>query len=370
MQIRLKCYFSSFSFFFFSFSAFLLFAPGRIEAAVTPAGTVISNTASVDYDIAGEPKPPISTPPTNFKVDRKLDVLVDEASSGRTAVLPGDTASGCNALGFNITNEGNSAQDFPLTLNQTGVTDPFGGADNFNIAALGNCNMRLDDGDGVCEASASDPVITKITSLAPGATVRVWVSCDIPSGRVDGDIAAVTLIASFAEGGGGADITTDDNGSPNNPNVVEDVFSDGNCPSTATSPGGCQAGNDINFDGRHSDTDSFRVVSAAVSTVKSVTVTDPLGGSEPVPGAVLTYILVVTAAGSATAENVVITDSIPANTTYKPGSLTLDTVVLTDASDADEGDAGASTPGAVTVRLGDLTSSSPERTVTFKVTIN
>jgi uncharacterized repeat protein (TIGR01451 family) len=89
-----------------------------------------------------------------------------------------------------------------------------------------------------------------------------------------------------------------------------------------------------------------------------------------VPDAVITYSLAVTVAGSGTALNVIITDLLPVDTTYEPGTLALNGVSLTDEADIDIGDVGATTPGVVTVDLGDLPVGSPAQTVTFDVRIN
>jgi uncharacterized repeat protein (TIGR01451 family) len=122
--------------------------------------------------------------------------------------------------------------------------------------------------------------------------------------------------------------------------------------------------------GRAADTGTYIVSSVMVDIVKTATVLDPYGGSAPVPGAVITYALVVSVSGTGTAEGLVITDPIPANTTYGPGSLTLDGAPLTDEADGDEGDVGATTPGTVTVTLGDVTAPVPARTIAFDVVID
>ena len=62
-------------------------------------------------------------------------------------------------------------------------------------------------------------------------------------------------------------------------------------------------------------------------------------------------------------------DPIPAGTTYVPGTIELDSAPLTDTP-GDGADFNVTNPGAITVDLGDLTSASPLRTITFRVTIN
>ncbi len=95
-----------------------------------------------------------------------------------------------------------------------------------------------------------------------------------------------------------------------------------------------------------------------------------MGGTEPVTGALITYAIRVTVSGSGTAEGLVITDSIPENTTYKAGTLALNSLFLSDAADTDPGDVNASLPGFVYVDLGDMTSSSPMQLIQFTVTID
>ncbi|HMP41993.1 MAG TPA: hypothetical protein PKA05_16560, partial [Roseiflexaceae bacterium] len=68
--------------------------------------------------------------------------------------------------------------------------------------------------------------------------------------------------------------------------------------------------------------------------VKSVT---PAAGSV-VPGDVLTYTLLVANDGSSTATDVLVTDPIPANTSYVAGSLSENAAGRTDALDADSAD--------------------------------
>jgi uncharacterized repeat protein (TIGR01451 family) len=74
-------------------------------------------------------------------------------------------------------------------------------------------------------------------------------------------------------------------------------------------------------------------VTPAVALNKTVTVIDGLGGTNPLAGATLRYQIDVVISGAGNVNNLVITDPIPANTTYTPTSLSLNGVVQTDASD-------------------------------------
>ena len=83
-------------------------------------------------------------------------------------------------------------------------------------------------------------------------------------------------------------------------------------------------------------------------------------------GETITYTILVRNAGPNSATGVLVTDPIPASTTYNPGTLTLNGAALTDASD---GDAGTATGGVVSVNVGTLLAGATA-TIRFSVTIS
>ena len=87
---------------------------------------------------------------------------------------------------------------------------------------------------------------------------------------------------------------------------------------------------------------------------------------DPVPGATIRYTLQVDVSGTGTAENLLITDSIPDNTRYTPSSITLDSTPLTDTPGDDP---GSFSGNLVSVDLG-KTSGPANVTITLDVTIN
>jgi uncharacterized repeat protein (TIGR01451 family) len=87
---------------------------------------------------------------------------------------------------------------------------------------------------------------------------------------------------------------------------------------------------------------------------------------DPVPGATIRYTLLVDVSGAGTAENLLITDSIPANTLYTPSTITLDSSTLTDGPGDDP---GSFSGNLVSVDLGD-TSGPANFVITLDVTIN
>ena len=117
----------------------------------------------------------------------------------------------------------------------------------------------------------------------------------------------------------------------------------------------------------HINSGFFVIQAAKLSLVKSATILDPFGGSEAVPGAIITYQLVATTTGSGTINNLSVTDDIPTNTTYSTESISLDGTGLTD-SDTDA-DAGSFDGSQIAVALGSVPGGQT-RTISFKVTID
>ncbi len=297
----------------------------------TAAGTTVQNQASVTYEVGSVAQPPVLSDddgnpanganPTEFVVDRKLDVLVAEDggaynSASTPTVVPGQAQGAGNAavLAFTVTNEGNAVVDFLLSAAPTGF-DPFGGTDTFDAT---NVNVFVDvDDNGVF-----DPVVDNVSfidELGITATRRVFVVGDIDAARVDGDIAAYVLTAQVAEGGGvgaaGAAIVADDSGIADTVLGVEDVFADDE---------NVNNGSDAVRDGLHSAEDAWLVSAATLTVAKtSAVISDPFTcpgavcppGAQPkaIPGAIIEYVITVTnGPGAATATNLVVSDDLSA----------------------------------------------------------
>ncbi|MFZ1984655.1 MAG: hypothetical protein WAU91_09605, partial [Desulfatitalea sp.] len=116
----------------------------------------------------------------------------------------------------------------------------------------------------------------------------------------------------------------------------------------------------------------YGVAAVTVNVTKSIVrIADRFGGSQPYPGARVTYRLTVATTGSGTAEAVVITDTIPADMTYVPGSMVLDGAAQSDTVDApsDPSDFNVTSANTVTVTIGD-TVAPATHTIDFTTTIN
>lgn len=310
--------------------------PSFAMALGTPSGTPLSSFATVTY-VIGDIRYIQNSNLVTTRVDEVIDVVVTWQDSADATVLPEGTGE---VLTFRVTNTGNGTEAFALTA------DNAVGGGEYTPSFTG---IILDTNEnGFFDAEEDLPYILGEIDplLPPGGSITVFVLNDIPDGISNGDRGHCQLMATATTG-------SDDPGS-----VIEAAGDEGT--DVVFGPSGGQAGY----------TGTYLVSTLSVSVNKSVQIADPLGGTEPMTGAVLTYSLTVTVIGSGMAEGVVITDPIPENTTYSPGTLTLNSAPLTDAADTDEGDEGFSSPGVVTVLLGDINAGSPAQTISFDVTLN
>ena len=303
----------------------------------TVAGTDIDNTATVSYEVGGAPQTTTSNTLT-LTVAEVLDVDVT-LLSGPSSVPSG---TGPHGLLFVITNTGNGTEEFLLAI------DNAVGGDDFDPDAATPAAIYFDT-DGSGDFSAGDVAYDPGTNdpvLAPDAAVNVLLVNDIPADLADGAIGLSELSAIASTGSG-------DPG---------DLF-----------PGDGDDGIDAVVGTSGADdaiAGQYVISDIELAVVKSATVLDAFGGSSPMPGAEITYRIVITPTGSETAVNTVITDPIPANTTYSPDSISLNGGALTDDPDTDAG-AYTTTPAPeIAVDLGDLTEAGGAQTIEFTVTID
>jgi len=300
-------------------------------AAGTPANTTINSTATATYTDASGPQTATSNT-ASVVVDELLSATL--ADGGNVSVFSPDAN---RALPFTLTNVGNGSEAFELVATNLG-------GDSFDAAGV---EIYLDDGDGLFDAgdtlytlNVNDPV------LAPDASRVVFVVADVPAGRANGDTAALSLRATAVTAGPA-----------------------GNPPGTTF--GGAGDGGTDAVAGATSATaldQASYVVSAVTTTLtKAQSTLDPFGGSNAVPGAVITYTLTFTVSGSGSITLAQITDPIPANTTYVPNSITFNGAGQTDAADAD---AGRFTGAGIAVTLPSPLAAPSTQTVTFQVTID
>lgn len=314
-----------------------LVAPFVAQAAGTPAGTSIQNTAQVSYSVGSSTLTATSNTST-IQVAERLDAVLTLASP-TVQVSPGATAK---ALVFTLTNTGNGSERFNLTALSAGVVN-----DDFD-PTLASPAIYFDTdnsgdfsgGDVAYNAGVNDPL------LAADASVRLLVINNIPNTVVNGNRGRSQLTVAAATGTGA-------------PGTAFPGQGDGGVDAVAGTTGG-----DAVLFGE------YLVADVQLTAVKSQTILDQFGGARPLPGARINYQIVVTPSGSGTATNAAVNDLIPANTTYVANSLQLNGAALSDTTDGDAGTFVSAPAPEVRVTLGNLTSASGAQTVQFAVTIN
>ncbi len=303
------------------------------HAAGTLAGTDIVNTAQATYD-GPSGSVTVESNPVTIKVDELLDVTVVSSDPGDVAAEPGATGQ---VTTYQVTNTGNGQEAFTLTA------DTAKGGDDFDttfeqIILDTNGNGVYDPGvDTIYTPGTNDPVLE-----ADESTI-VFILSTIPATANDSERAEIELSAVAVTGSG--------------------------APGTSFAGEGDGGGDAVvGATGANGEDSSFFVIQTAqITLVKSATVADPFGGTEAIPGATITYQLVATIAGSGSLTNLVVSDDIPADTSYTAETISLEGVSLTD-SDADA-DAGSFDGTGIAVDLGTVPGGQT-RTITFQVTID
>jgi uncharacterized repeat protein (TIGR01451 family) len=274
----------------------------------TPAGTSVTNEATVSYDVGGTTQT-VSSNVASFVVDKKVNLAVAEVGGAPTQTGVNATAQ---VTTFTVTNLSNAVQDFRLDPGQQSVSIPLLGTDNFDVT---NLRAFVDSNNNGMYDPGTDTQ-SFIDELAPDATVTVFIVADIPA-PAGADTAIVSLNAIAATGGAtgslGADVVASSTLVADSPTTVETVFADAGGALDAARNGQARA-----FDAYH--------ISTAVVTVgKTATViSDPVNlllNPHPIPGAVVEYCIKVSNGGPSSAANVRIGDVVPANTTFLPGSI-------------------------------------------------
>lgn len=318
---------------------------GTVWALGTPASTSISSTASISYSQVGGSDPVTITASSRFDVLEIIDGVVTWQDATDIAVnSPHDGA----VLAFLLTNTGNAPESYQLSAvgNLTGDDfDPLAQALWLETNSEPGLQISGADPDILYENGLNDPLLS-----ADGSQV-IYMMNDIPTDEADGARGQVQLMIQAATAGAaGAEPGTE---------LVGLGLNGGNAVVGATRAVGSAAG-------------WFQVASVDVELVKSIAdISDSTGGDQPYPGARVTYRIQVSVTGTGLADDLVVSDAIPADMTYVPGSITLDGISQSDAGDmpADLSDYNVTNPATVTVNLGDVNAPAV-RVIEFATTIN
>jgi len=294
----------------------------------TDAGAIVSNVATVTYEVEGVVQEDEANDPATFTVDRVI--LIDVTAVADDDVAPAATGQ---ALEYTVTNDSNDTIDLVLAASNVGTGDDF----NANGLAIYQDDLVNGTDQGIYDVEDDLVAGNRLTNVAEGDVITIFVVSSIPNSATvdDGDTADVVLMATAYDtaGEGGAIIVETGDGAPNDEDVEETVFGD---PDGTFDDGGGDT--DDAEDGRDSDTATYTVATASIAVTKSSTViSDPFNGvsanAKAIPGAVIEYCILVTNSGGTQADNISVTDPIPENTTYVAESIR----IVADCDDAGGG---------------------------------
>jgi uncharacterized repeat protein (TIGR01451 family) len=321
--------------------ALLLFGASQ-AMAYTPAGTSIENKATLSYSVNAIDQNDVDSTDgngnefTSFVVDRIVrPVVTRNMVTNPLVVTPGSTSQ---VLTFTVENDANDVSD--------GLGGTFDSKFTFNVVA--------DGGNTVVPSSISYEVDTVSYSLgdpisiASDANITFTVIADFAKTALNGQVAKYYLVATAVADDGTTALAT------TAADATQNVFLD-----DAASVDVAYQGTDAANDGTHSDSAQYTVESANLTVTKTQSIiNDGVGGtSYYLPGATVRYQITIENAGAVDADDVTVTDTIPASTTWVGN--------LTAAGSDSAGQAG----GTVTVTYGSIASGSSV-TITFDVSID
>lgn len=170
----------------------------------TAAGVVVTNTAALNFNVAGVEQAEVVSDPVDFRVDRRLRVSV-------TGIQDEDWTPGFqNAyLRYNVANLSNSVINIFL-----GAVE--GDSPDFTAAFPGagaSPNVRFCDHTASNDCNTANPTfIDRLVNVPEDVTREVYMYFDIPLTAVDGDEAPWHLVAAVANPTDFPTVPTDSDG--------------------------------------------------------------------------------------------------------------------------------------------------------------
>jgi len=287
-----------------------LIASPLAQAVGTPAGTPITNQATVTFeDVNGNPLSDTSNPVTTIvSAVGGVSILPTTASSNAD---PGNLACYLHTVS-NDGNETDAIDIVPTGLPAWTVT-VYEDTDSDGVYTAGT-DIALGDttGDGAMDTGP----------LVEDTTMDILVCVAVPAGTTNGTVNTTDV------------------------DIASDLFP--------------------------AETDQAVDTTTVDAPDLTVDKTVSPAGNQP-PGATLTYTVTITNGGAGAVQNMVLTDPIPNFTTYVTGSITQDAASRTDGADGDNADYNVTNPGEITVNIGTLAASGgagDSTVITFQVTID
>lgn len=325
----------------------------------TDADLNVNNTVTMSYEVNSIAQSASAS--VDFEVDRKYVVEVTTTDTNWVTAVPGQTFASGNflSLAFSVTNLTNDSVGIRLALIDQAATQISGGDPWDTVgSALSAAGITVweDNGDGVYNVADDDIVGTSTgilpvlpsPSFAADETRDYYVTIGVSGADAADLFQTFTLVAAITEATGTSVVQTDDSGNStpgvadpsigtNDIDAVESVFAEfasGDSEDLGYNfVGDATSTSDEDFDGQAADSFGFRT-RIALGISKHVEVLwDPVTGNKysgtgntltgnspkAIPGAVLMYVIGVSANSGVNATTVLIDDDIP-ETLTSPGT--------------------------------------------------
>lgn len=268
--------------------------------------------------------------------------------------------------------------------------------DATTVAVRRKADLSITKTDGVTEAIQGNTLTYTLVASNAGPNAVTGVSITDTFAPATYAVASITWTCALTAGAGDCDTGAAGTGASGTGNIsLANVQLDGGASVTVTAtvplaPSftgtasntasvAMPAGDFDPVAGNDSATDTTTVSPPFAVTKVSAVISDPYsGGANPkrIPGAVIQYMVSIdNSAGTVTAGNVVVTDVIPAGTTYVAGSMIVNGVaedddnVGADETDPNGGDFNLTAVNTVTARIASLAPAA-SATVVFRVTVD
>lgn len=350
----------------FSAALWSAIASAPAYAAGTSAGQAITNQAELRFRLTGASADGLLQARVDTLVDELLDVVVVSDDSGP---VPVSSPTQQAVLQYSVTNTGNGNEVFRLVANPVVVGDEFD-VQNPSLFFETNNLPGLQTGPGgdtPYTLGANDLL------LAADASMVVYAQVDVPPGLNAADIGLLELraIASTVVVNAG----TDDPDAPAFPLVATAYAGAGdalNGPAVTAVVGTTHDINNLLLRAQGSVQVNNEVLTL---TKTAISIADPSGGNTLVPGSVVTYELAVTVSAGATASDIIISDPVPADLVYQPGTLSVSTLATGQESDDDFEPAGVDSTGydvingTVRAVLGEVVGDGSAITIRFQAAV-
>jgi uncharacterized repeat protein (TIGR01451 family) len=325
-------------------AAIVMAVPMAAQAVGTASGIAIDNRATVNYQVGGVSQPLVESSPggntnpgagngsnTSFLVDNKVNPSVTADDAGIVVSYP----SGTSALKFTVTNGGNTTQDFVVTA----LTGTHQFADTVAFYADTNSSGTFNAGDALLPTNGGgNPYINDLSATAASNTFVVFLVSTATSTAANNQINSYALSLQTYKAAGAATTPEAETrvGLADDPAAVDVVFADGD--------GDGAGADDANYDGKYVKwaNAGFQISATSLRVTKTSAVySDPVLGisvnAKAIPGAVVTYTVLIENLGSVAANSVAITDDL--STPITAGSIAFNAGFLGNAPvcAADEG---------------------------------